>query len=67
MGGREQGEDGEGEGVEGREGGSEMMLGRERASVEEGRVEGGWVDKGTERGMDSAREGCEGSSERRRD
>ena len=33
-----------------------MMLGRERASVEEGRVEGGWVDEGTERGMDSARE-----------
>ena len=32
-----------------------MMLGRERASVEEGRVEGGWVDEGTERGMDSER------------
>ena len=48
-------------GIEGREGGTEgreeaMMLGRERASVEEGRVDGGWVDKGTERGMDSARE-----------
>ena len=45
-------------GVEGREGGSEMMLGRERASAEEGRVEGEWVDEGTERGMDSARERC---------
>ena len=44
-----------------------MMLGRERASVEEGRVEGGWVDEGTERGMDSARERWEGKSERRRD
>ena len=43
------------------EGGSEM-LGRKRASVEEG-----WVDKGTERGMDSARERWEGGSERRRD
>ena len=32
-----------------------MKLGRESASVEEGRVEGGWVDKGTERGMNSAR------------
>ena len=41
-------------GIEGRE--KAMMLGRERASVQEGRVEGGWVDKGTERGMDSARE-----------
>ena len=27
-----------------------MMLGRERASVEEGRVEGGWVDEGMEQG-----------------
>ena len=33
-----------------------MMLGRERASVEEWRVEGGWVDEGVERGMGSARE-----------
>ena len=34
-----------------------MMLGSERASVEEARVEGGWVDDdGTERGMESARE-----------
>ena len=44
-----------------------MMLGRERASVEEGRVDGGWVDGGTARGMDSARERWEGGSERRRD
>ena len=56
VGRREQGEDGEGR--EESRGGSEeaMMLGRERASVEEGRVEGGWVEEGTERGMDSARE-----------
>ena len=46
----------------GREVGSELMLGRERASVEEGRVY-----KGTERGMDSARERWEGGSDRRRD
>ena len=47
-GGRGQGEGGGGR--EGSRGGREeaMMLGRERASVEEGRVEGGWVDKGTE-------------------
>ena len=44
-----------------------MMLGRERTSVEEARVEGGWVDEGTERGMDSAMERWEGGSERRRD
>ena len=44
-----------------------MMLGRERASVEEGRVEGGWVDEGTERGMDSARERWDRGSKRRRD
>ena len=44
-----------------------MMLGRERTSVEEGRVEGGWVDEGAERGTDSARERGEGESERRRD
>ena len=41
-----------------------MKLGRKRASVEEGRVEGGCVDKGTERGMDSARERWEGGRER---
>ena len=44
-----------------------MMLGREKVSVEEGRVEGGWDDKGTERGMDSARERWKGGSKRRRD
>ena len=32
-----------------------MMLSRERASVEEGRVEGGRVDEWNERGMDGAR------------
>ena len=34
-----------------------MMLGRERASVEEGRVtnEGGWIDGGNERGRDGTR------------
>ena len=53
-------------GIEGREGGSKM-LGRERASVEEGRSEGGWVNEGTERGMDNARERWERRSERRRD
>ena len=49
---------------EGERGGKEeaMMLGRERASVKEGRVEGGWVDEGTERGMGSARERWEGAS-----
>ena len=37
-------------GREGSRGGREeaMMLGGERASVEEGRVDGGWVDEGTE-------------------
>ena len=70
VGGREQVEDGGGR--EGSRGGREegmmqymMVLGRERASVEEARVEGGWVDEGTERGMDSARERWEGGSERR--
>ena len=53
----------------GRVGGREeaMMLGRERASVEEGRVEGGCVDVGNGRGRDRARERGEGGSERRRD
>ena len=37
-------------GIEWRE--EEMMVDRERASVEEGRVEGGWVDEGNERGRD---------------
>ena len=45
-----------------------MMLGRQRASVEEGRVEGGRVDEGNERGRDGTRHGQrEGGSERRRD
>ena len=52
VGGRKQGDNGRA--IEGRE--EAMVLGRERASVEEGRVDGGWVDEGTERGMDSARE-----------
>ena len=52
-------------GIEGRE--EAMVLDRERASVEEGRFEGGWVDEGTERGMDSARERWEARGERRSD
>ena len=45
-----------------------MMLGRQRASVEEGSVEGGRVDEGNERGRDGTRHGqWEGGSERRRD
>ena len=57
------------EGAKGGRGGREeaLMLGRKRASVEEGMVEGGWVDEGTERGKDSARERWEGGSERMRD
>ena len=43
------------------------MIGREKASVEEGRVGGGRVAEGTDRGMDGARERGEGGSERRRD
>ena len=83
-GGREGGEGGEGwggrneggrEGMEGgREAGREagMMLCRERASVEEVRVEGGRVDEGNERGRDGTgygrpRERVEGGSERRMD
>ena len=43
-----------------------MMLGRQRASVEEGRV--GRVDEGNERGRDVTRHGRrEGGSERSRD
>ena len=34
-----------------------MMLGRQRASVEEWRVEGGMVDEGNERGSDGTRHG----------
>ena len=71
-GGRE-GRDGEG-GNEGGDGGREagMMLCRERASVEEERVEGGRVDEGNERGRDGTgygrpRERGEGGSERRMD
>ena len=49
-----------------------MMLCRERASVEEERVEGGMVDEGNERGRDGTgygrpRERGEGGSERRMD
>ena len=58
----------------GREAGREagMMLCRERASVEEERVEGGRVDEGNERGRDGTgygrpRERGEGGSERRMD
>ena len=59
----------EGWGREGsREGREEsIMLAMERASVAEARVEGGWFDEGTERGMDSARERWEGGSERKRE
>ena len=75
-GGRGQGDVGEG-GNKGREGGKEnsrgvreepMMLGRQRVSVEGGRVEGGRVDEGNERVRDGTRHGRrEGGSERRRD
>ena len=45
-----------------------MMLGRQRAPVEEGSVEGGRVDEGNERGRDGTRHGrLEGGSERKRD
>ena len=57
-------------GAEGDRGGREeaMMLGRQRASVEEGRVEGGMVDEGNERGRDGPRCGRrKGVSERMRD
>ena len=61
-------------GREGARGGREeaMMIGRERASVEEGRVEGGMVAEGNEGGRDGPRHGRregkrEGGSERRRD
>ena len=77
--GREGGRDDVGErgnegGREGMEGGREagMMLCRDRASVEEERVEGGRVDEGNERGRDGTgygrpRERGEGGSERRMD
>ena len=54
MGGREKGREGR---IEGRGREEAMMLGRERASVEEGRVNGGWVDEGNERGRDGMRHG----------
>ena len=45
-----------------------MMLGRQRAQVKQGRVEGWRVDEGNERGRDRTRHGrWEGGSERRRD
>ena len=45
-----------------------MMLGRQRASVEEVRLEGGRVDDGNDRGRDGTMHGQrEGGSERRRD
>ena len=74
-GGREGMEGGrEGSWQGGREAGREpgMMLCRERASVEEERVEGGRVDEGNERGRDGTgygrpRERGEGGSERRMD
>ena len=37
-----------------------MILGRQRASVEEGRVVGGRADEGNERGMDGGREEVSG-------
>ena len=67
-------EGGDGGRERGREAGREagMMLCRERASVEEERVEGGRVDEGNERGRDGTgygrpRERGEGGSERRMD
>ena len=73
VGGRD-GEGGNEGGREGMEAGREagMMLCRERASVEEERVEGGRVDEGNERGRDGTgygrpRERGEGGSERRMD
>ena len=58
-GGREQGEGGRERGREGECKGSDeaMMIGRQRASVEEGRVEGGRVNEGNERGRDGTRHG----------
>ena len=57
-------------GKEGREGAREeaMMLCRERASVDEDRVEGGRIDEGNERGRDGTghgrREGKKGGRKR---
>ena len=45
-----------------------MMLGRQRVSVEEGRVQGGRVDEWNQRGRDGTMHGRrEVGSERRRD
>ena len=45
-----------------------MMVSRERASVEEGRVEGGRVDEENGRGRDGTRHGGQdGGSDRNRD
>ena len=41
-----------------------MVLDRQRASVEEGSVEGGRVDEGNERGRDGTRHGQRGGRER---
>ena len=65
MGGREQGEDGEG-GNMGREGGIDDV-GRVGARVEEGGLRKGTSEEGTEQGMDGARERGEGGSEQRRE
>ena len=63
------GEGGDGRREAGREAG--MMLCRERASVEEERVEGGRVDEGNERGRDGTghgrREGKRGGRKRAED
>ena len=60
AGGRVEGEREGGEGA--------MILGRQRASMEEGMVGGGRVDEGNERRKDGTRHGRrEGGSERRRD
>ena len=68
WGGRLQGEGGREGGREQGEGVEAMMLGRQRAPVEEGRVEGGRVDEGNERGRDGTMHGRRyGGSERRRD
>ena len=82
MGGRKQGVGGRegGNKLRGREGGKEGGRGggrgvreepirpcRERASLEEGRVEGWMVDGGNERGRDGTRERGEGGSERKTD
>ena len=60
---REEGREGESKGRE-----EAIMLGRQRASVEEWRVEGGMVDEVDERGREGTGHGRrEGGSERRRD